>query len=336
MVGNRSVDSAATQFVNANRSRRLMCVLAHPDDETLGMGGVLAKYAAEGATTAVLTATRGEYGWSGDPATNPGPAALGAIRDGELRAAAKVLGVSDVTFLDYQDGELDQADAAEVTAKIAAAIRRFRPDVVVTFGHDGLYGHPDHIVICQFATAAIVAASLGILYLPVALAAVVITYMLLKIVSLSEVYDSIEWPVIILLGSMIPIGAALEASGGTALVAQSIVGWTEGLPTIAVLAILMVVTMTLSDVLNNVATALIAAPVAIDIAARLGANPDSFLMAVAVAASCAFLTPIGHKNNMIIMGPGGYRFGDYWRIGLPLEILVIVVSLPMIVTVWPL
>ncbi len=159
MVGNSSVGSAATQFVDANRSRRLMCVLAHPDDETLGMGGVLAKYAAEGATTAVLTATRGEYGWSGDPATNPGPAALGAIRDGELRAAAKVLGVSDVTFLDYQDGELDQADAAEVTAKIAAAIRRFRPDVVVTFGHDGLYGHPDHIAICQFATAAIVAAS---------------------------------------------------------------------------------------------------------------------------------------------------------------------------------
>jgi di/tricarboxylate transporter len=184
--------------------------------------------------------------------------------------------------------------------------------------------------------AAIVAASLGLLYLPLALAIVVIGYVLLRIVSLSEVYDSIEWPVIVLLGSMIPIGAALEASGGTALIAQSIVGWTQGLPTIAVLAILMVVTMTLSDVLNNVATALIAAPVAMDIAARLGANPDSFLMAVAVAASCAFLTPIGHKNNMIIMGPGGYKFGDYWRMGLPLEILVVVVAIPMIVIVWPL
>jgi di/tricarboxylate transporter len=184
--------------------------------------------------------------------------------------------------------------------------------------------------------AAIVAASLGLLYLPLALAIVVIGYVLLRIVSLSEVYDSIEWPVIVLLGSMIPIGAALEASGGTALIAQSIVGWTQGLPTIAVLAILMVVTMTLSDVLNNVATALIAAPVAMDIAAQLGANPDSFLMAVAVAASCAFLTPIGHKNNMIIMGPGGYKFGDYWRMGLPLEILVVVVAIPMIVIVWPL
>ena len=106
--------------------------------------------------------------------------------------------------------------------------------------------------------------------------------------------------------------------------------------TIAVLTILMMVTMTLSDVLNNVATALIAAPIGVDIANRLGANPDSFLMAVAVAASCAFLTPIGHKNNTIIMGPGGYKFGDYWRMGLPLEVLVVLVSVPMILLVWPL
>jgi len=184
--------------------------------------------------------------------------------------------------------------------------------------------------------AAIVAASLGLLYLPLALATVVIAYVLLRIVSLPDVYDSIEWPVIVLLGSMIPIGAALEASGGTALMAESIVRWTQGLPAIAVLAILMIVTMTLSDVLNNVATALIAAPVGLDIATRLDANPDSFLMAVAVAASCAFLTPIGHKNNMIIMGPGGYKFGDDWRVGLPLELLVVLVGVPMIVVVWPL
>jgi di/tricarboxylate transporter len=103
-----------------------------------------------------------------------------------------------------------------------------------------------------------------------------------------------------------------------------------------VLLTLMVVTMTLSDVLNNVATALIAAPIAVDIAFSLGVSPDPFLMAVAVAASCAFLTPIGHKNNTIILGPGGYRFGDYWRMGLPLEILVVVVALPMILLVWPL
>ncbi len=184
--------------------------------------------------------------------------------------------------------------------------------------------------------AAIIAASFGLIYLPLALAAVVIIYVILRIVPLSQVYDSVEWPVIVLLGSMIPIGAALETSGGTTLVANAIVNWTTGLPTVAVLTILMLVTMTLSDVLNNVATALIAAPIGVDIATRLDANPDAFLMAVAVAASCAFLTPIGHKNNTIIMGPGGYKFGDYWRMGLPLEILVVLVSIPMILLVWPL
>ena len=184
--------------------------------------------------------------------------------------------------------------------------------------------------------AAIAAASLGWIYLPLALAAVVVVYVLLRIVPLSQVYESVEWSVIVLLGSMIPISAALEASGGAALIADLMVDWTEGLPAVAVLTILMIVTMTLSDVLNNVATALIAAPIGIGIAERLDANPDSFLMAVAVAASCAFLTPIGHKNNTIILGPGGYKFGDYWRMGLPLEILVVLVSVPMILIVWPL
>ncbi len=191
------------------------------------------------------------------------------------------------------------------------------------------------LAVAIFVTA-IIAASIGLVYLPLALAVVVVAYVLLNIVPLSQIYDSVEWPVIVLLGSMIPIGAALEASGGTTLVANTIVNWTAGLPTVAILTILMLVTMTLSDILNNVATALIAAPIGVDIANRLGANPDSFLMAVAVAASCAFLTPIGHKNNTIIMGPGGYKFGDYWRMGLPLEILVVLVGLPMILFVWPL
>jgi di/tricarboxylate transporter len=184
--------------------------------------------------------------------------------------------------------------------------------------------------------AAILAASFGLLYLPVALAAVVVAYVLLRIVRLDRVYRAVEWPVIVLLGCLIPIGTALEASGGTALLAGAIVDASRGLPVAVVLAILMVVTMTLSDVLNNVATALIAAPIGVDVAHHLGVSPDPFLMAVAVASSCAFLTPIGHKNNTIIMGPGGYRFGDYWRMGLPLELLVILIGLPMILLVWPL
>ena len=180
------------------------------------------------------------------------------------------------------------------------------------------------------------AASLGWVYLPLALGAAVVAYVVLNIVPPNQVYESIEWSVIVLLGAMIPIGAALERSGGSVLIANALIDWTAGLPAVAILVILMIITMTLSDVLNNVATALVAAPVAIAIAERLQANPDTFLMAVAVAASCAFLTPIGHKNNIIIMGPGGYRFGDYWRMGLPLEILVIVVGVPAILYVWPL
>jgi di/tricarboxylate transporter len=185
-------------------------------------------------------------------------------------------------------------------------------------------------------SAAVIAASLGWLYLPLALAAAVVVYVVLDIVPLSQVYESVEWSVIVLLGAMIPIGTALETSGGSELIANALVAWTQGQPAVVVLLILMVVTMTLSDVLNNVATALVAAPIAIAVAERLQANPDAFLMGIAVAASCAFLTPIGHKNNIIIMGPGGYRFGDYWRMGLPLEILVLVVGVPMILWVWPL
>jgi di/tricarboxylate transporter len=134
---------------------------------------------------------------------------------------------------------------------------------------------------------------------------------------------------------MIPIGVALESSGGTGMIASLIVNASANVSPAMVLIILMVVTMTLSDVMNNVATAVIAAPIAVNIANSLGVSPDPFLMCVAVASSCAFLTPIGHKNNTLILGPGGYRFGDYWRMGLPLEILVIALGAPVILWVWP-
>jgi len=160
--------------------------------------------------------------------------------------------------------------------------------------------------------AAVLLASFGVLYLPVALGAAAALMVLTNIIPLRQVYESVEWSVIVL------------------------VNLSAGLSPALILALVMIVTMTLSDVMNNVATAVIAAPVALDIATRLEVNPDPFLMAVAVAASCAFLTPIGHKNNTLIMGPGGYKFGDYWRMGLPLEILIILVGIPMILWVWPL
>jgi di/tricarboxylate transporter len=183
---------------------------------------------------------------------------------------------------------------------------------------------------------AVTAASLGLLYLPIALGLVVVAYVLARIVPLSELYSHIEWPVVVLLGSMIPLGAALESAGGTELIAGALVQLTEGMAPWVVLTLLMVVTMTLSDVLNNTATTIVAAPVGIQMARTLEVSPDPFLMAVAVAASSAFLTPIGHKNNTLILGPGGYSFGDYWRMGLPLEILIVAVSIPAILLFWPL
>jgi LmbE family N-acetylglucosaminyl deacetylase len=135
-----------------------MAVLAHPDDESLAIGGTLARYAGEGVGTFLVTATRGERGRNGE-SRDTSPAQLGAVREAELLAASRVLGVSEVHFLDYPDGALDQADPREAVARIAAHIQRVRPHIVLTFGPDGAYGHPDHIAISQFATAAILAAA---------------------------------------------------------------------------------------------------------------------------------------------------------------------------------
>ncbi|WP_342741892.1 SLC13 family permease [Thalassovita taeanensis] len=183
---------------------------------------------------------------------------------------------------------------------------------------------------------AVALAVLGLVPLSVALGGAVIGYVALGLVSGREVYASVEWKVIVLLASLIPLAEAFEHFGGADLIANQIVSLTVDYPAWVSLVALMVVTMTLSDFLNNVATTLIAAPISMSIASATGTNPDTYLMTVAVAASCAFLTPIGHKNNTIILGPGGYRFGDYWRIGLPLEILVVCVAVPTILFVWPL
>ena len=144
---------------NTPEPLRLLAVFAHPDDESLGVGPTLARYAAEGVGTYLLTATRGERGWRGDPADDPGLAAFGRVREAELLAAARHLGLREVNFLDYIDGDLDQASPPEIIAKIVGHVRRLRPQVVVTFGPDGAYGHPDHIAISQFTGAALAAAA---------------------------------------------------------------------------------------------------------------------------------------------------------------------------------
>ena len=183
---------------------------------------------------------------------------------------------------------------------------------------------------------AIGAAATGLASLTVALAIAALGMVLFNIIPLRDLYNKIDWPVIVLVGSMIPIGGALEATGTTDLIAAGILQISADYSAFFVLTLLFIATMTLSDLMNNVATAVMMAPISVSMAHSLDANPDSFLMAVAVSSSCAFLTPIGHKNNALIMGPGGYKFGDYWRMGLPLEIIITIVALPMIVWVWPL
>ncbi len=176
----------------------------------------------------------------------------------------------------------------------------------------------------------------GVVSLPIAFILAVGAYVLTGILSTREIYDDIDWPVIVLLAAMIPVGNALTTSGTTQLVADSLIRVTEGLSVPLILTLLLVVTMLLSDVINNAATALVMAPLGIAMAHSLGVSADPFLMAVAVGASCAFLTPIGHQCNTLVMGPGGYKFSDYWRMGLPLEILITVISVPTILWAWPL
>ena len=178
--------------------------------------------------------------------------------------------------------------------------------------------------------------SIGIVKLPIILGVVVIIYCLLKIIPIRQVYKSVEWPVIVLLASIIPLGAALETNGTTSLIVNALTNFCIGLEPWLIISLLMILTMTLSDMLNNTATTIVIAPIGIKLAENLHMNPDTFLMAIAIAASCAFLTPIGHKNNTIILGPGGYSFADYWRVGLPLECLILAVSVPTLLFFWPL
>jgi len=187
------------------------------------------------------------------------------------------------------------------------------------------------IMLCSIALAAF-----GILPAAVAFMAGVLGYMLTRVIPLRRIYEAVDWPIIVLLAALMPMAAAMADTGAADLLAKTLLdNFAQGNAVIA-LVLMLVVTMTLSDFMNNAATAAVMCPIALSVAGQLEVNPDSFLMAVAIGASCAFLTPIGHQNNTLILGPGGFRFGDYWRLGLPLELLVVAVSVPMLLWVWPL
>ena len=176
----------------------------------------------------------------------------------------------------------------------------------------------------------------GILDVQVAFTMSALLMVIFKVVPVREVYNAIDWPVIVLLGALLPVGQALETTGGATLIANYLLGWGTQLSPEMMLILLLVGTMFLSDIINNAATVVIMAPVAVHVAHGLQVSVDPFLMAVAVGSSCAFLTPIGHQSNTLVMGPGGYKFTDYWRMGLPLEILIVAAGVPAILYFWPL
>ncbi len=184
--------------------------------------------------------------------------------------------------------------------------------------------------------SAIALSMFGILPITLAFVGAVLAYVFTGILPVREIYRQIDWPIIVLLAAMIPVSNALQSTGTTQLIADGMVNMTGSLPAWFILALIMIITMTLSDVINNAATALIMAPIAVEIAVTMGVSIDPLLMCVAVGASCAFLTPIGHQCNALILGPGGYRFSDYWRMGLPLEILIVIIGIPLIMLFWPL
>ena len=197
-------------------------------------------------------------------------------------------------------------------------------------------GQPRRLIMAVGLFAAAIACTvMDILPTQVALVAAALAMVLLGIIPVRQTYTSIDWPVIILLGAMIPVGQAMEDTGGAQLIAQGLLNIGQAWPAVITLIALFLVTMTLSDAINNAAAAVLMAPIAFGLANGLGVSADPFLMAVAISASCAFLTPIGHQSNTLVMGPGGYRFGDYWKLGLPLQIVILIVAIPLILRVWP-
>ncbi len=182
---------------------------------------------------------------------------------------------------------------------------------------------------------ALVIAAAQILPVSIAFSGAVLALVLTRTIQTRHLYETIEWPVIILLAAMIPIGEAFQITGGSDLITHFIQATTGHFSPLFIMSLLFIVTMTLSDFMNNAATTVVMAPIAISIAQALHTSIDPFLMAVAIAASCSFLTPVGHQNNIIVMGPGGYRFTDYIRVGLPLELLVMITAIPAIFWLWP-
>ncbi len=249
-------------------------------------------------------------------------ARTGAPAAGRLSGIRLVAG--DIVLL-----QAPRSSWAEVLRALACAPLRGEPELPEQTGRRVL------VASLIFGTALVLTAT-GLLAAQVSLSAAALGMVFARVIRPVEVYESIDWPIIVLLGAMLPVGTAFETSGSATRVADAILSVSRDLPDVYSVIVLMVVTMLLSNVLNNAAAAVLMAPIGIGLAHELGVSADPLLMAVAIGASSPFLTPIGHQSNTLVFGPGGYRFGDYWRLGLPLQLIVIAVAVPMLLIVWPL
>ncbi len=184
--------------------------------------------------------------------------------------------------------------------------------------------------------AALLASSFGLFPIQVTLSVAAVLIVLGNYISIREMYDAIDWPIIVLLGALVPVGATLDSTGVTGLIGQGIVDMVGVSPAMFVVPLLMIIAIALSNIINNAATAILMAPLALSVASGLGVNPDPYLMAVAIGSSCAFMTPIGHQSNLLVMGPGGYHFRDYWRLGLPVSVAAVLIGSPAILLVFSL
>ena len=252
---------------------------------------------------------------------------LGMWRKGarfRTRLSKQIFKIGDVLLLGVRN-----TDKEDVTAKINhLGLMPIRSREIST-----LPSRSRFLKAVIFFTTAILLAAFNVINVLTAFLLCVLGFVGIKILK-SNLYRHIEWPIVIMLAAMIPIGQALESTGITALIATEVVSLAGDLHIFWVLMIILIITMLITDVINNAATAVIMAPFSVNIALQLGQPLEPFLMVVAVGASCAFLTPIGHQCNTLVMGPGNYKFSDYWRLGLPLDILIVLASIPMILFVW--
>jgi di/tricarboxylate transporter len=284
--------------------------------EVVGIEAVIGPTSTLIGQTAKRMALHHRYGFNVLAVSRSGERFTERLRDVKLRAGDVLVLKGEMGRLPDNLKELNLLPLAEREIRLGSGRRRLLPTTILF--------------------TAMLLTALGVLPVAIAFFMAAIAMVAFRALSLREAYDAIDWPILVMLGALIPVSAAIQSTGGADLIAGTLYGLSSGLPDYGALALIMAAAMLITPFLNNAATVLVMAPIAANFAARFGYRPDAFLMAVAVGAACDFLTPIGHQCNTLVMGPGGYRFGDYWKLGLPLTFLVLILGVPLILAVWPL